>query len=151
MYTLGIFHLFHGPLLVLAPFAFPELHLAYVNYFYFLIFLYTLTDRKCPITLLAKYHHCRQYGEPAPKYPEMAIFGWSESMSDIFFMTTTVGYIGSLLYVVLPMDDFRVSGIISCLYLHLFTFTTPIIFDISAFRQNYQYIKAIYRRKVTVT
>jgi hypothetical protein len=117
MYTLGIFHLFHGPLLVLAPFAFPELHLAYVNYFYFLMFLYTLTDRKCPITLLAKYHHCRQYGEPAPKYPEMAIFGWSESMSDIFFMTTTVGYIGSLLYVVLPMDDFRVSGIISCLYL----------------------------------
>jgi hypothetical protein len=37
------------------------------------------------------------------------------------------------------------------IHLHLFTFQTPIIFDNSAFRQNYQYIKAIYRWKVTVT
>ena len=117
MHTLGIFHLFHGPLLVLTPFAFPKLHMVYVDYFYFLMFLYTLTDRKCPITLLAKHIYIREYGEPTPKYPEMTIFGWSEHTSNIFFMTTTVGYIGSLLYVVLPMDNFRVPGIISCLYL----------------------------------
>jgi hypothetical protein len=121
--TLGYIHLIHGPLLI----AFPFLHTSYVydlcflNYYFILVYLYCFFYRECPITYMAKWNENPNYipGTNPDHFPEMvavmnhwiapaeapaeapaAINQWSS----IFFMTTTTGYVYSLLYVIYRLN-----------------------------------------------
>ena len=99
--VLGIFHTIHGPLLILFPFVYEKyiFDLLYLNYFFILMFSYTLLNQECPISLLAKYIENPNYitGSRLNYFPEMAgIY----SQPSYFFMTTSIGYTFSVLYVI---------------------------------------------------
>lgn len=75
-----------------------------------MMYFYTFCNRECPITYIAK----RISNSSQEKYPEMVAIGIKDKTSDIFFMTTTVGYIGTLTYVI-----YRGSFIFVLLLSHL--------------------------------
>jgi hypothetical protein len=98
---LGIFHTIHGPLLILFPFVYEKyiFDLLYLNYFFILMFSYTILNQEYPISFLAKYIENPNFipGTRLNYFPEMAgIY----SQPTQLFMSISIGYAFSVLYVI---------------------------------------------------
>ena len=109
---LGFIHLVHGPALIALPFLIDTYinDLLYLNYFFIMIYSYAFFHREFPITYIAKWIENPQYipGSNPLHFPEMiAIISTTglsiETINDIsiyLFMTTSIGYMISILYVI---------------------------------------------------
>jgi hypothetical protein len=102
----GIIHLLHCPCLILLPFYINNniFNIIYIDYFLGIMFLYTFINGECPISYLYKKQKNPNYiaGSRICDYPEMLDISCFSKPSQIqlYFRTTTVLYIGSLLYVI---------------------------------------------------
>ncbi len=119
---LGIIHTIHGPLIIIFPFFHNDyiLDLLYLDYFFMIIFSYTLLNQECPISFLAKYIENPNYiaGSRLNYFPEMREIC---SHSTYFFMSTTTGYAFSVLYVIyrlqLPYEQISIPLMFTLYYL----------------------------------
>jgi len=92
---IGLIHLFHSPLLVIFPFIFQTFttDILYINYFFFIMFLYTFINGECPISYVCKLIMDKKYiaGSHITYYPEMECLLSKRSIV-YYFGTTTLLY-----------------------------------------------------------
>ena len=102
---IGFFHLLHCPCLIVYPFFYNSFisDILYINYFYFIMFLYTFIEGECPISYVCKLLIDKNYkaGTNITYYPEMVYF---LENNNSYFTITTVLYLFSLLYVFLRIN-----------------------------------------------
>lgn len=99
---LGIIHLLHCPCLILLPFLHNNhlFDILYIEYFLGIMFSYTFINGECPISYIYKKQKDPNYipGSRITDYPEMNnLLHFSPS---IYFGTTTILYLGTLIYVI---------------------------------------------------
>jgi len=101
--SIGLFHLFHSPILITLPTLFTELwfYNAYLQYFFIVMFSYTFINGECPISYAAKRILDKNYiaGQCISYYPEMISILRSDEHINAYFGCTTTIYIITLLHV----------------------------------------------------
>jgi len=101
----GILHLLHCPCLILLPYYVknPIFDLLYIEYFLGIMFSYTFINGECPISYIYKKRKDPNYiaGSRITDYLEMnTLFFFSPTQIQYFFGTTTILYMGTLIYVI---------------------------------------------------
>jgi len=113
MLIIGLFHLIHSPLLVIFPFLFQTFRtdIFYINYFFFIMFLYTFINGECPISYVCKLMMDKTYiaGSNITYYPEMELI-LSKRSVDYYFGTMTILYIATLIMVLFRTNMFPYSA-----------------------------------------
>jgi len=110
---IGLIHLLHSPLLVIFPFLFQTFttDILYINYFFFIMFLYTFINGECPISYICKLIIDKNYiaGSNITYYPEMESL-LSKRNVDYYFGTMTILYIARLIMVLFRTNMFTYSA-----------------------------------------
>ena len=101
---IGLFHLFHSPLLVLFPFIVKTFttDILYISYFFAIMFLYTFVNGECPISYVCKIIIDKNYiaGSNITYYPEMEYLLQNKKTINYYFGTMTFLYIKILFFVI---------------------------------------------------
>jgi len=97
---LGIFHLFHAPILIVFPMITNEYDKEYLVYFFSIMSSYTFLNGECPISYMAKkiVDHNYVAGDNYT-YPEMRLF-FVDHTIQYYFGVQTCLYMGSVTWVI---------------------------------------------------
>lgn len=122
---IGLFHLIHSPLLVIFPFVFNNFtsDILYINYFFFIMFLYTFVNGECPISYVCKLMIDNKYiaGSNITYYPEMERL-LSQRNIVYYFGTTTLSYMVTLLIVIFRTNTLHYAAFTLFILLNYYYF-----------------------------
>jgi hypothetical protein len=106
---LGIFHLFHAPILIVFPLITNEYDKEYLIYFFSIMLSYTFLNGECPISYMAKkiVDHNYVAGDNYT-YPEMRLF-FVDRTIPYYFGFQTILYMGSVTWVMCKTNPVYLS------------------------------------------
>ena len=102
---LGLFHLFHCPMLIFIPFWINDSYrvdIIYILYFFLIMFIYTFLNGECPISYISKKILEPHYiaGTDITSYIEMKYIISNDMIIQYYFGLTTILYLLTLGFVI---------------------------------------------------
>ena len=153
IYTIGIFHLLHSPIITIYPFIIQnaDYDIYYVNYFLLIMLSYTFLHGECPISFLCKKRMNANYmaGENIEDYVELYQVVPNKYYVNYYIQVMTCFYLSSLLYVIYFTN---VRGVIyielllSCVY---FLFTRKVFFQ--RIQVHFEKVQELYKISLFIT